>query len=184
MVVPQLSENSSKVRERQLVRFQESLLCRMQVRPVKGCPACHAPHREHLQLRAFASQIAVRLVPIDLRLRTPRIALRNAHFSHQQTEGGPPSMYVLTDGPLGNLTRGQLVLNSDPVAVSNPLDYGCYVDLLTTVKAPLGLLPGIDDGSYTAVPDDDYRAIRLAIWIYQLFEAQLDSFDVSEVRNR
>jgi hypothetical protein len=42
------------------------------------------------------------------------------------------------------------------------LDYGCYVDLLTTAKTPLGLLQ-YEDGSYTEVPPDDYRAIRRAI---------------------
>lgn len=47
------------------------------------------------------------------------------------------------------------------------IDYGCYVDLLTTSKAPTGLLPGgtenFSDGSFTEVPPDDYRAIRRAI---------------------
>lgn len=44
------------------------------------------------------------------------------------------------------------------------LDYGCYVDLLTTQKAPQGLLPmdgNIDE--YVDVPPDDYRSIRRAI---------------------
>lgn len=42
------------------------------------------------------------------------------------------------------------------------IDYGCYVDLLSTVRAPEGLLQ-TDDGSYIEVPTDDYRAIRRAI---------------------
>lgn len=44
------------------------------------------------------------------------------------------------------------------------LDYGCYVDLLTTQKAPQGLLPldDVQDG-YVEVPPDDYRSIRRAI---------------------
>jgi hypothetical protein len=49
------------------------------------------------------------------------------------------------------------------------IDYGCYVDLLTTSKAPKGLFQ-LDDGEgefekakYTDVPPDDYRAIRRAI---------------------
>jgi hypothetical protein len=42
------------------------------------------------------------------------------------------------------------------------LDYDCYVDLLATQKAPLGLLP--DDASgFVDVPPDDYRSIRRAI---------------------
>lgn len=45
------------------------------------------------------------------------------------------------------------------------LDYGCYVNLLSTTKAPQGLLPFDDDetGQYVDVPPDDYRSIRRAI---------------------
>jgi hypothetical protein len=46
------------------------------------------------------------------------------------------------------------------------LDYGCYVDLIATQRAPEGLFPGGDDaetGGYVDVPPDDYRSIRRAI---------------------
>ena len=48
------------------------------------------------------------------------------------------------------------------------LDYGCYVDLMATARAPSGLLPldyKDEQGvvQYTPVPPDDYRAIRRAI---------------------
>jgi hypothetical protein len=46
------------------------------------------------------------------------------------------------------------------------IDYGCYVDLLTTVRAPQGLLPAGEEGyptHFIEVPPDDYRAIRRAI---------------------
>ncbi len=46
------------------------------------------------------------------------------------------------------------------------LDYGCYVDLISTAKAPQGLLPTDgEDGveGYIDVPPDDYRSIRRAI---------------------
>jgi hypothetical protein len=48
------------------------------------------------------------------------------------------------------------------------LDYGCYVDLMTTTRAPIGLLQ-LDmqlegrQPQYVDVPPDDYRAIRRAI---------------------
>ncbi len=43
------------------------------------------------------------------------------------------------------------------------IDYGCYVDLISTTRDPGGLLP-TDDGSFTdEVPKDDYRSIRRAI---------------------
>jgi hypothetical protein len=56
------------------------------------------------------------------------------------------------------------------------LDYGCYVDLMTTVKAPLGLLLGATDNGdliYVDVPPDDYRSIRRAILELEAFEARL-----------
>jgi hypothetical protein len=47
------------------------------------------------------------------------------------------------------------------------MDYGCYVDLISTARAPQGLLPidGVTSGnvSYLEVPPDDYRSIRRAI---------------------
>jgi hypothetical protein len=53
------------------------------------------------------------------------------------------------------------------------LDYGCYVDLINTAKAPQGLLP-FDDGfgepQFIDVPPDDYRAIRRAILNLSEFE--------------
>jgi hypothetical protein len=42
------------------------------------------------------------------------------------------------------------------------LDYGCYVELMTTKISPLGLL-SYDDDLAADVPADDYRAIRRAI---------------------
>lgn len=41
------------------------------------------------------------------------------------------------------------------------IDYGCYVDLINTTKAPEGLIE--DDDGFTEVPKDDYRSIRRAI---------------------
>lgn len=47
------------------------------------------------------------------------------------------------------------------------LDFGCYIDLISTARWPLGLLPldgaGRDDVQYIEVPPDDYRSIRRAI---------------------
>lgn len=53
------------------------------------------------------------------------------------------------------------------------LDYGCYVDLINTQKAPQGLLPASDEQTeqlYIEVPSDDYRAIRRAILDLRKFE--------------
>lgn len=48
------------------------------------------------------------------------------------------------------------------------LAYGCYVDPITTAKAPLGLLPSDEEQPespprYLEMPPDDYRPIRRAI---------------------
>lgn len=43
------------------------------------------------------------------------------------------------------------------------IDYGCYVDLINTSKAPQGLFQLEHDQEYIEVPADDYRSIRRAI---------------------
>lgn len=55
------------------------------------------------------------------------------------------------------------------------LDYGCYVDLITTAKAPLGLLPldfSDGNGEFVEVPPDDYRSIRRAILDLERFQSR------------
>ncbi len=52
------------------------------------------------------------------------------------------------------------------------LDYGCYVDLLATTKAPDKLLDLEDSGAAVSIPSDDYRAIRRAILHLDKFKTQ------------
>jgi hypothetical protein len=53
------------------------------------------------------------------------------------------------------------------------LDYGCYVDLLATNKAPNFLFSTDEEvGGMIEVPPDDYRAIRRAILDVEEFEHQ------------
>lgn len=58
------------------------------------------------------------------------------------------------------------------------IDYGCFVDLINTSKAPRGLfqveIDGGDGESYVNVPHNDYRAIRRAI-------LNLDEFFSSQI---
>lgn len=58
------------------------------------------------------------------------------------------------------------------------IDYGCYVDLLSTARSPQGLL-NLDEGGYSEVPPDDYRAIRRAI--LDLHEFQEEVADKAEL---
>ena len=52
------------------------------------------------------------------------------------------------------------------------IDYGCYVDLLSTAKSPQGLFE-TDKGEFLIVPPDDYRAIRRAILNIENFEKDM-----------
>jgi hypothetical protein len=51
------------------------------------------------------------------------------------------------------------------------IDYGCYVDLLSTARSPEGLIK-LDAGGFAEVPPDDYRAIRRAILELEEFEKE------------
>jgi hypothetical protein len=60
--------------------------------------------------------------------------------------------------------------------VTYGLDYGCYVDLMATVRAPKGLLSiDADNGeaSYIEVPPDDLRSIRSTVLNIDEFESSL-----------
>lgn len=56
------------------------------------------------------------------------------------------------------------------------LDYGCYVDLINTARAPAGLLPYDnergEEGGFIEVPPDDYRSIRRAILNLEEFDRE------------
>lgn len=58
------------------------------------------------------------------------------------------------------------------------LDYGCYVELMTTARAPLGLFEvEVEDGElgFVEVPTDDYRSIRRAILELEEFEEDYEA---------
>ena len=76
-------EDAPEVPERQLVRLQERLLGRVAVGPMERAAAGHAPQAEHLQLHPLAVQVGHRLVPVDLRLAAPRVALRHERLARQ-----------------------------------------------------------------------------------------------------
>lgn len=53
------------------------------------------------------------------------------------------------------------------------IDYGCYVDLITTDRAPQGLLDiGEDESNFVDVPRTDFRSIRRSILDLQLFYSE------------
>lgn len=70
----------------------------------------------------------------------------------------------LFDSRLLHILKKNVSSNDEPGARYDvyKIDYGCYVDLINTTRAPEGLFEQ-DDGSFTEVPKDDYRSIRRAI---------------------
>jgi hypothetical protein len=55
------------------------------------------------------------------------------------------------------------------------LDFGCYVELIATTRAPQGLFQAateLEDGAWVAVPAEDYRSIRRAILDLNEFQAR------------
>jgi hypothetical protein len=70
----------------------------------------------------------------------------------------------LFDSRLLHILKKNVSSNDEPGARYDvyKIDYGCYVDLINTTRAPEGLFED-DDGSYVEVPKDDYRSIRRAI---------------------
>ncbi|MGJ4961587.1 ATP-binding protein [Bradyrhizobium sp. HKCCYLRH3061] len=70
----------------------------------------------------------------------------------------------LYDARLLHLLKKSIASNDEPGRRYHvyKIDYGCYVDLISTSRAPGGLLAA-DEGTYVDVPPDDYRSIRRAI---------------------
>jgi hypothetical protein len=70
----------------------------------------------------------------------------------------------LFDSRLLHVLKKNVSSNDEPGARYDvyKIDYGCYVDLINTTRAPEGLFEE-DDGTFTEVPHDDYRSIRRAI---------------------
>lgn len=86
---------------------------------------------------------------------------------------------LLFDNRLLHLVRASVSAHDEPGVrySAYKLDYGCYVELMTTRNRPKGFLPTGEEGeNYIEVPPDDYRAIRRAI-------LDLDEFDYEKLRN-
>ena len=79
----------------------------------------------------------------------------------------------LYDSRVLHVLKRNVSSRSDPGVRFNvfKLDYGCYVDLITTSKEPQGMLFKDDNNGWEVeVPQDDYRAIRRAVLDLEEFE--------------
>jgi hypothetical protein len=89
-----------------------------------------------------------------------------------------PLIRSLYDARVLHLLRRGIAARDRPGVRFNGwgLDYGCYVDLINTVKAPRGLFEVEEDGgsdaTFVDVPSDDYRSIRRAILDLEAFETR------------
>jgi hypothetical protein len=106
------------------------------------------------------------------------IAHRRARAFLLQTGERHPLVDTLFDSRVLHLLKRSISANDRPGVRYDAykIDYGCYVDLLTTQKSPQGLLQlDAEDGATTHidVPPDDYRAIRRAILELGAFDKQV-----------
>jgi len=93
------------------------------------------------------------------------IAHRRARAFLLRSNTRDPLIDALFDARLLHVIKRSISGHDEPGARYDvyKLDYGCYVDLLTTSKAPEKLLDVDDPAATVNVPSDDYRAIRRAI---------------------
>jgi hypothetical protein len=97
----------------------------------------------------------------------------------QGQEAKHPQIRELYDARLLHLVRRSIAARDQPGVRFNgwSLDYGCYVELVATAKAPKGDLAMLTDDEQESyanvdVPLDDYRSIRRAILDLELFDTR------------
>lgn len=104
------------------------------------------------------------------------IAHRKARAFLLQAGSRHPLIDALFDARVLHIAKRGISSNDAPGARYDvyKIDYGAYVDLLATQRAPQGLLALDTPGggqSHIEVPPDDYRAIRRAVLDLDRFEA-------------
>ena len=117
---------------------------------------------------------------------TEVIAHRRARAFLLRSNEKNPIIDALFDARLLHILKKSIASNDEPGIRYDvyKLDYGCYVDLITTTRAPAGLLPSDESEQYVDVPPDDYRSIRRAILNVKMFNNRPDAKlgDASEDR--
>jgi hypothetical protein len=94
-------------------------------------------------------------------------------FLLRQDETEHPLIRRLVDDRILHVIKRGYSSKDEPGARFDVLqiDYGCYVQLLSTASAPQMLIPGVNEDTVLGamydqtadVPEDDYRAIRRAV---------------------
>ncbi len=111
------------------------------------------------------------------------IAHRRARAFLLRSNARNPLIDALFDSRLLHVIKRSISGHDEPGARFDvyKLDYGCYVDLLATTKAPDKLLDLEDPGASVSVPSDDYRAIRRAILDLDQFQQRVRTLPVNPV---
>lgn len=101
-------------------------------------------------------------------IRDEVIEGRKARAFLLQVNDNDPAIEFLFDERMLHIARRSYSAKDEPGVRYRvwKVDYGCYVDLINTQKAPTGfLLENVDmtDAGEIRVPEDDYRAVRRAV---------------------
>ena len=108
------------------------------------------------------------------------IGNRNARAFLLRTDFESPLIEYLYDARVIHIIKQSIAGKDDPGVRYNvySVDYGCYVDLINTSKAPKGLFEIETESGleFVNVPQNDYRAIRRAV-------LDLDEFEKSTLPN-
>jgi hypothetical protein len=84
VVITKSLENSSKISERQFMRFQKRLLAGVREGAMEGSSTGHAAHAKYVGLLSLSADIRVRFIPVHLRFSTPNVGLRNERLAVDQ----------------------------------------------------------------------------------------------------
>lgn len=105
----------------------------------------------------FLADLLQHIIAEVIGTRRARAFLLSSKFRHNGVE-------KLFDSRLLHILKKNVSSHDNPGQRYDvyKIDYGCYVDLINTTKAPEGLFQ-TDDEEFTEVPHDDYRSIRRAI---------------------
>jgi hypothetical protein len=129
--------------------------------------AAHAWYQRDKEMAVKSKEKASQLLHWII---TEVIGSRRARAFLLRTDTKDELIEALYDARVLHILKRNISTPEEPGVRCNvyKLDYGCYVDLISTAKSPVGLLQ-LDDvdkedhAQYTEVPPDDYRAIRRAI---------------------
>ena len=143
VVEADLLEDAAEPLERLDVELQERLLGLDQRRLAERRARERRAHQEQMHPRRDASQLDLRLAPVDLRQHAGRVDLRDEHLADRPTHRALSRAHVVADRRLGNL--GAVLVDQPP---PDPLR---RVALLAR-RLAIGLKPRVDQRAIRAKP--------------------------------